>query len=221
MTTTKKFDLISIVHEYGINPDTNEIYLNSQFDGEDEYGIDYRVAAKFIRGFNILDTHNDKPIIIHLNSIGGDVSQGLTIFDLIKQSKKHVYIVGYSEVASMSSVILQAADTRLLAANSSLMVHNATLTTSECPTHGLKSYLKLLADQEDFMLNLYASKCINGPFFKERDYSLPKVRAYIRGRITQNLDWYMGAEEALSMGFCDGIIGSGQYVSLDSLRSGV
>jgi ATP-dependent protease ClpP protease subunit len=207
------------VHEYGINPDTNEIYLNSQINGEEEHGIDYRVAANFIRGFNILDSqNNDKPIIVHLNSIGGDVSQGLTIFDVIKQSKRHIYIIGYSEVASMSSVILQAADTRLLAPNSSLMVHNATLTTSECPTHGLKSYLKLLADQEDFMLNLYASKCINGPFFKERNYSLPKVRAYIRGRITQNLDWYMGSEEALSMGFCDGIIGTKEYISLDFLR---
>lgn len=222
MRTTSKnqlLELTNILHEYGLNVNTNEIYLESHMNGPDEEGIDYRCVAKFVKNFNLLDSLNDKPILIHLNSIGGDICQGLSIFDVIKQSKKHIYVLGYAEVASMASVVLSAADTRLILSNTTMMIHNASLTVTDIPTHGLRSYLKLLAEQEKFMLNVYAEKCVRGPFFQKRGYSLNKVKTYIKARITQNIDWYMGSEEALDLGFCDGIIGNKDYPSIDSVRA--
>ncbi len=211
-------DLITTVQDHNVNPETNEIYLHSHINDDYDEGIDFRCSTKFIKNFNLLDTLNDKPIIIHLNSPGGLIDQGFAIYDLIKQSRKQVCIIGYGIVASMASVILQAADTRLLMPNSSLMVHNATLSVSDTPTHGLKSYLKLLGRDEDFMLNLYAEKCVNGPHFKEMQYSLSKVRAYIRRKMTDNLDWYLNSIESYEYGFIDGIIGERDYPSIESIK---
>jgi ATP-dependent protease ClpP protease subunit len=118
----------------------------------------------------------------------------------------------------MSAVIFTAADTRLLMPDTTFMVHNVLFSTSETPTQGLRSNWKLLTEQEQTMLNIFAEKCINGPFFKQRGYTLSKIKTYIRGRITQNIDWYMGAEEALNLGFCDGIIGSKEFPSIDQLK---
>ncbi len=215
---THLLELVTTVHDQGINPETNEIFLNSHINGPEDSGIDYRCTANFVKNFNLLEHLSDRPIIIHMNSIGGSISHGIAIYDLIKQSKRHVYIIGYSEVASMASIILQAADTRIITQNTALMVHNATLTINDCPTHGLRSFEKLLGGQEQFMSQVYAEKCVNGPFFKERGYSISKVKSYIRGRITQQLDWYLDSEEAMSFGFVDGILGSKEFPSLIDIK---
>lgn len=65
-----------------------------------------------------------KTINLHINSPGGDVFEGVSIYNMLKQSKAdiHVYIDGLA--ASIASVIAMAGDTITMPENSMLMIHN-------------------------------------------------------------------------------------------------
>lgn len=65
-----------------------------------------------------------KTINLHINSPGGDVFEGVAIYNMLKQSKAdiHVYIDGLA--ASIASVIAMAGDTIAMPENSMLMIHN-------------------------------------------------------------------------------------------------
>lgn len=65
-----------------------------------------------------------KTINLHINSPGGDVFEGVAIYNMLKQSKAqiHVYVDGLA--ASIASVIAMAGDTIYMPANSMLMIHN-------------------------------------------------------------------------------------------------
>lgn len=65
-----------------------------------------------------------KTINLHINSPGGDVFEGVSIYNMLKQSKAkvHVYVDGLA--ASIASVIAMAGDTITMPENSMLMIHN-------------------------------------------------------------------------------------------------
>ncbi len=212
-------ELISTLHDKGINPETNELYLHSHIDSEvEEQGIDYRSSISFIKNFNYLVSANDKPIIIHMDSIGGEVDRGLSIYDIIKQEKRGICIVGYGLVASMATTILQAASLRVLLPNSALMLHESTVGGIQ-HIKAAKSSMKLLQMREELMLEIYAQKCIKGQFFKDRGYNLAKVKSFLNKKMSDNVDWYLDAVEAVSYGLADGILGSKEYPNLRHIMS--
>ena len=51
---------------------------------------------------------------------------------------------------------------------------------------------------------MYAEKCVKAKFFKDREDSISKVKAYIKRKLDKG-DWYMTSEEATNYGFIDGI----------------
>jgi ATP-dependent protease ClpP protease subunit len=119
---SQRSQLIHDIHDYCINPDTREIYLHGYLgDGEEEVGVDYRMAVRFEKNLLFLNGSSDEPITVHMHTIGGAWHDGIGIFDTIRSSRCEVTIIGYAEVSSMSSVILQAADVRLLRPNTSFI----------------------------------------------------------------------------------------------------
>lgn len=73
-----------------------------------------------------LETMNDvKEISIYINSYGGDVSEGLAIYNALKRHKAKVttYCDGFA--CSIASVIFMAGDERIMNESSLLMIHNA------------------------------------------------------------------------------------------------
>ena len=66
-----------------------------------------------------------KNLDIHINSGGGDVFAGFTIYNMISRHKAHktVYIDGLA--ASIASLIAMAGDEIIMPANSMMMIHNA------------------------------------------------------------------------------------------------
>jgi len=85
----------------------------------DEIGL-YGVSAKhFIREINDL---GDIDLTIH--SPGGDVADGLAIFNALKRHKGRVTTYVDTLAASMASVVALAGDTRRIADNGFVMVHN-------------------------------------------------------------------------------------------------
>ena len=65
-----------------------------------------------------------KTINLHINSPGGDVFEGVAIYNMLKRSKAdiNVYIDGLA--ASIASVIAMAGNTIIMPENSMLMIHN-------------------------------------------------------------------------------------------------
>lgn len=65
----------------------------------------------------------DKPIDLYVNSPGGEVTAGMSIFDTMRNVPCHVntYCVGMA--ASMAAVLLAAGDTRYALPNAEIMIH--------------------------------------------------------------------------------------------------
>jgi len=63
-------------------------------------------------------------IDLHINSPGGDVFDGITIYNLLKQHPATVTTYIYGLAASIASVIALAGDRIVMAENALYMVHN-------------------------------------------------------------------------------------------------
>lgn len=115
-------DDIDKFYEYGIYVPTRTIYLG---DTEDK-SVDADMSARAVKGLHMLDAISESPITVLLNTVGGDVTHGLAIYDAIKSCRSRVTVVGIGNVMSMGAWILQAADHRVLTPNSCVMIHLGT-----------------------------------------------------------------------------------------------
>ena len=127
-------DKINLQLQYDINVDENSINLfgDESYDMDtNEPGVEYKMANKFIRGFRLLEQLNPKKrILIHMKTCGGHWTEGMAIYDTINNSKNSVTIISYTHARSMSSIILQAADRRVLMPHSYFLYHEGTLALS-------------------------------------------------------------------------------------------
>ena len=96
--------------------ETADIYI---FDEIGTYGV---TAQDFISDIKDL---KDTPINLRINSIGGDVFDGMAMYNVIKrrEAKTTVYIEGIA--ASIATIIALGADEVVMAENSLFMIHNA------------------------------------------------------------------------------------------------
>lgn len=88
----------------------------------DEIGMWGVTAQNFITDIKDL---KDTPINLRINSLGGDVFDGLAIYNIIKKrtAKTTVYIEGIA--ASIATIIALGADEVVMSENSLFMIHNA------------------------------------------------------------------------------------------------
>lgn len=89
----------------------------------DESGVDNFMAEYFIKGMHILENMNNEPIIVVMNNPGGEWYHGMAIYDAIICSPCKIIMKVYGHAMSMGSIILQAADYRIMMPNSRMMVH--------------------------------------------------------------------------------------------------
>lgn len=73
-----------------------------------------------------LDSLGDvSKINVYINSYGGEVAEGLAIYNALKRHKAHVVTYCDGFAASIASVIFMAGDERIMNESSLLMIHNA------------------------------------------------------------------------------------------------
>lgn len=197
-------DIVGEIHNYGVDVKNREIYINEFDDSGESAGVDHRMLQTFIKNMNILKNLSSEPITIHMQTVGGCWYSGMGIYDAIKNCKCKTTFVGYGQLCSMGTVLIQSASKRMITPNSAFMVHwgSSEISGYYLSSQNLASFEKAAAQQ---MVNIYAERCHKtGAFFKESDYSLSKTKAYIKRKLN-NGDWYMTAEEAVYYGFVDGI----------------
>lgn len=95
-------------------------------------------------------------IELHINSYGGSVKEGVAIYNLLKQ-KKCKEIVAYVDgfAYSIASVILQAADRRIMGLGTSLLIHNMWLSIA-----GNADDLRKAADDLDVLMESNRQICV-------------------------------------------------------------
>jgi ATP-dependent protease ClpP protease subunit len=149
--------------------------------------------------------------------VGGEWTDGMAMFDAVKNSYSPVTFLMYAHARSMSSIIPQAADLRIMMPHTCFMVHNGSYST-EGHYDAVLSEVDFYKKSESAMLDIYAEKCQYGEFFASKK-SMTKIKCmnYIRKKIKEKNDWYMDADEALYYGFCDGILGQ-DYETLEDIR---
>lgn len=127
-------------------------------------------------------------IELHINSYGGDVKEGVAIYNQLKQ-KKCKEIVAYVDgiAYSIASIILQAADRRIMGLGTSLLIHNMWAQVA-----GNANELRKIADDLDVLME------------SNRKIYLERVNI-TEEELIEMLDneTYLTPEEAVEKGFAD------------------
>ena len=215
---TELEQLINDVHSHQINYHTREIYLHSSYADDTEAGVEFRMATTFIKNLHILCAQNaELPIIVHMHSIGGSWTDGMAIFNAIRFAPNPVVIIAYAQAESMSGIILQAADYRVMTTDCEFMLHYGSIALGGSAL-GAKSYMDLNERNSKRMLDIFANRAKNGTFFKERGYNEARIRAYLDRKMKDKADWYLDSDKAVYYGLADGILGSENHDTIDILR---
>lgn len=140
---------------------------NLQDKESNEYGV--------VSLSSVVNAVNSQPeateFIVHIHSIGGDVYEGLAIYDFLNSLDKKVTTVNEGLTASIATVVYLAGEERQATPNSQLFIHNAwTMTMGDADelakqSEGLRKYNELISD-------IYVSKT---NLTKEESLSLMKV----------------------------------------------
>jgi ATP-dependent protease ClpP protease subunit len=207
------------IHDYNIDIVNREIYLHSYFSDDDnnEPGIDYRSAVTFEKNLRYLNLLSLDPILIHMHLPGGDWQDCLGIYDNIKNSKSPVCIVAYAKVESSSTVLLQAADLRILSANTNFLVHYGSISVDNEHKAAL-SMIHWSEKESDKMIEIFTERCIDSKVYKEKNWKKMMAKKHIISQLATKRDWILTAEEAVDYGFADGILGSKKFPNIDYIK---
>ncbi len=215
-------ELVYDVHEYGLNHDSREIYLHgymmAHVEDLDEPGVDYRMCSNFVKNLHLLSTLDvEKPIVIHMMTCGGCWNYGMAIYDAIKFCPNPVTILAYAHARSMSSIIIQAADYRILMPNADFLVHMGTAEmggdTMSVQAEG--DQLKKLTER---MLEVYAERVVDCEHHHYKGKSQKVIEGKLKKEIDLRREWYMTSQEAIEMNLIDGVLGDEGFESITKLR---
>lgn len=167
----------------------------SYIDGGDD-DLDKSLAMRTIKALRVLDSVNtDQPITILVNCGGGDVVQGLAVYDTIMQCKSPVHVEVVGSAYSMAVWVLQAGDVRRMHRHSSLMVHSGETMVSgskKSMDNWARFYQELDAVCEDILLGRIREK-------KPR-YTRAKLQKLLEA------DTLLWSPQALELGLIDEIV---------------
>jgi ATP-dependent protease ClpP protease subunit len=96
------------------------------------------------------------PVNVHINSGGGSVSQGIAIYNALKEYSGEVYVKVDGLAASIASVIAMAGDTVTMAEGSLLMVH-LPWTMIAGNADDLRKEAEVLDQHKETLIDIYAS----------------------------------------------------------------
>lgn len=158
--------------------------------------VEEQMAELALKGFHLLVAANRDPIKVIMNSPGGDEYHGLAIYDAIATCPAHVTVLAYGHCMSMGSWIMQAADDRILAPRSTMMIHYGTWAVDDS-VRAVRSCVKEMERINLLMEEAYLCR------MKERDPAFPlrKLRRMLDD------DTYIPPVEAVELGLADRILG--------------
>lgn len=173
--------------------DVHRLYI---YDDVSEYGTfnwstweieESETSAGFFK--KALEEISDSATIeLHINSCGGSVKEGIAIYNQLKQ-KKCKEIVAYVDgfAYSIASIIMQAADRRVMGLGTSLLIHNMWMEVA-----GNADDLRKAADDLDVLMES------NRQIYMERANITEEELIEM-----MNNETYLTPDQAVEMGFAD------------------
>ena len=164
-----------------------------QINQEDDAWIKNVYNAMEASGAKFSPTTIEMPHIqILLSTYGGNVYDGLSLYDAIKNSKTDVDITCFGKIMSMGIVILLSAKTRKAYRNTTFMIHELT-----------SGVIGKIADMEE---SIDEAKRINKVLFDIIEKETKITHSWLKEIYNKKKDWFFTAEEALEIGLITEII---------------
>lgn len=135
-------------------------------------------------------TDEKKDIYIYINSPGGSVTAGFSIYDTMKYIKPKVITIGMGLCASMGAFLLSSGDKRYLLENTKVMIHQ--------PLGGAKGQATDIMIVAEEIISI--KKKLNEILSNNTKQPLSKIEQ------DTERDFYMDAQKALEYGIIDEII---------------
>lgn len=173
---------------------TRTIYIGPM--SSSDYEVNAMMAERAIKNLHILDSKAQAPIEIISLNYGGGVVEGMAIYDAIRLCRSEVTMKIFGCANSMGSIILQAADKRLLAPNAEVMIHYGFSSYGENHPKANKSALRQAEKYDKWMVDMYLEKIQE----KKPKFKRSQLDKWL------NFDKYLSAEEAVEFGLADAII---------------
>jgi len=212
-------ELLEDLNNFSVDHKNREIFVHRYYNNSEDEDIENKISSMFIKNLRALD-HKNAPILIHLNAGGGGKwEEGMAMYDAITFTESYVTVLIYGYACSMSSIIPQAADFRVMMPNSYIMCHYGSETFVDNHVNN-KKYFRFAGRLTKDMMDIYASQMQYGQYFKDRyteSTALKYAKTYIQKKMEEG-DWYLSAEEAVHFGLADEVLGSVNYPNIASLK---
>lgn len=155
-------------------------------------GIDQKLAKEVSARLLALQSASDDPITIFINSQGGHVESGDTIYDMIKFVTPDVRVVGTGWVASAGALIYAAAkkENRFSLPNTRFLLHQ--------PSGGAGGTASDVAIQAKEIIRM--RKRLNEIFARETGQPIERIEK------DTDRDYWMSAEQAVEYGLVGKIV---------------
>lgn len=147
------------------------------------------VAAK-LREFRGEDVN------VHINTPGGDMFEGLAIYNLLREYPGTVNVKILGMAASAGSIIALAGDHIEIGASAFYMIHNAWIMVA-ANRNGLREYADYLEPFDNAMADIYAART-GSP--KEEMLAIMDAESWINGK------------DAIEQGFADALLASDEVL---------
>ena len=168
------------------NDNTIGIYDPIGYDYWDDSGVTAKRISAALRSLDGAD------VVVNINSPGGDVFEGLAIYNLLREYKGHVTVRVLGVAASAASFIAMAADEIQIARAGFFMIHNA-WTRLWGNRNDLRETADFLEQLDDTIADIYHVR--SGLSMDELKADMDKER-WINGR------------DAIDSGFADAFLPS-------------
>ena len=161
----------------------------------DDKEISGELTANVVKKIMILRREDSKKLItIIIDSLGGDVKEGMVLYDLLQTCNTPIRIVVAGRAYSMAAVLLAAGRYgRYMLKHSEIMIHQPHLGNAVTGSCSSIRSLSERMNKEEALINQLLAKH-TGKTVKQ----IEKDTGY---------DHFLDAEEAVSFNLCDGIIG--------------
>ena len=210
---------IDHIHNFNIDLKNREIFLHSYLSDSAEEQIDFKCSVVFEKNLRLLNHLSNDPILVHMHLPGGDWQDGLGMYDAIRFSKSKIIILAYAKVESCSSVLLQAAHSRILMPNTNMLIHYGSISINEEHTKAASSSIAWNDRETDKMVDIFTDRCMETSVIaKEKNWKKMMAKKHIVSQLANKCDWILTAEETVYYGFADGILGTKQYPTIDNLK---
>jgi ATP-dependent protease ClpP protease subunit len=209
-------------HPYN-NQASKSFYTWYEYDEESGF-CKVKVTSKHVKKntyrqkvYNITVEEDHSYVANHVavHNCGGDWSEGMAIYDALKSCPNKIIILVYTHARSMSSLILQAADKRVMMPHAVFMFHEGTLGMS-----GTVKQFRTEMEQENIrqkqMLDIYIDSIKKQGSMKDKKEET--IRKWLIDQMNKKEDVFLSAQQAVELGFADEVFGGNGVYDWEGLK---